>query len=314
MKENFELLLPRIIDTLSVSNLKKIKEQLNSIKGNTVIISVGGSSVVAEFAKKTLNTDGINICKSPRDLNYEDLSKYKNILAISYSGRGYIIDSLKKMKQNKYLLTNGDYQYDNIEKIHYDTSITKETADTSFISLASTLMPISILYYYYNSIRLPEFIFDIKKMFNKILQDIENNNFSIGCNNVYEIMSGTEYSSAMKYLETTMVESGISIPIVHDKYDYCHGRSTVSYKNNNGLIYFDSNKELDKLMLKELKKYYTEIIKIEKYKNNNITNDYYAIIKSMYLTKMLASNKHKDLSKVNHSPLVYKLYNYRGEM
>lgn len=309
MKENFELLLPRVIDTLEKSDLIKIKNQLNSIKGNTIIIGAGGSSVVANFASKVLDTEGINICKSARDINYENTDLFDNILVVSYSGKGYAIDNSITKKKKVYLLTNGDKTYNDVEVVKYDSSIKQEY---SFISLASTLMPMSILYYYNNPIKYQEFISNIKTMFDKVLEDI--NNLNIKGNNVYEIMGGTDYSSATKYLETTMVESGIALPIIHDKYDYCHGRSTTSYQNNNGLIYFDSERELDKLMLKELKQYYTEIIKIEKYNKENITNDYYATIVSMYLTNLLAINKNQDLSKVNHSPLVYKLYNYRGEV
>ena len=307
MKENFELLLPRVIDTLKVSDLKRIKNELNSIKGNTIIIGAGGSSVVADFASKVINRDFLNICMSSRDLNYSNIDLFDNILVISYSGRGYVVESAINKNKKVYLLTNSDNKYNNVNVIKYESKIKREN---SFISLASTLMPISILLNYYNQIDIKE----IEKIFNKVSTDIISGKTSINKNNIYEIMGGKEYSSSMKYLETTMVESGIAIPIIHDKYDYCHGRSTISYINNNGLIYFDNNKELDKLMLKELKKYYEEIIIIEKYNKSNLINDYYGIIKSMYLTKLLATNKNKNLSKVDHSPLVYKLYNYRGEM
>lgn len=313
MKDNFDLLFKRVEDTITKSDLQKIKQQLNSIKGNTIIVGVGGSSVVSEFASKVLKTGGITLCKSSRDLNHESLEMFDNILITSYSGKGYVVENALNKNKKVYLLTNGDIVYDNVEVIKYETSIEKEE---SFIALAATLMPISILYYYDAPNRPPAFIYNIRQMFNKIKYDIECGNFNIKWNNVYEIMGGNEYSTAMKYLETTMIESGIGIPIIHDKYDYCHGRSTISYKNNNVLIYFDSDTELDKFLLKHLKQYYTEIIKIEnKYNYSyNIDNDYYALIKSMYLTKMLAENKEQDLSKVDHSPLVYKLYNYRGEM
>lgn len=50
---------------------------------------------------------------------------------------------------------------------------------------------------------------------------------------MFEIFSGYETSTSSKYLEPTMLLSGIGIPIVHDKYTYCHGRSTLSTQNNN---------------------------------------------------------------------------------
>ena len=142
MKENFELLLPRIIDTLEKSDLIKIKEQIENIKGNTFITSVGGSSVVAEFLNHILNEKNIAVCKSPRDLKYENIDKFNNIFGVSYSGKGYIVDSMLNSNKKKYLLTNNSEKYESIEKIEYKSKIEKEP---SYISLASTLMPISIL-------------------------------------------------------------------------------------------------------------------------------------------------------------------------
>lgn len=55
-----------------------------------------------------------------------------------------------------------------------------------------------------------------------------------------------------------MVESGIGLPIIHDKYSYCHGRSTLATTNNNIAIYFNLNTELDKLLLMN----YLNIIKM----------------------------------------------------
>lgn len=308
MEENFEMLLDRVIDTLNITDLTRIKDQLNSIKGNTIFIGAGGSSVVAEFAKKVLDTKGINTFMSARDLNYQNINLYDNIMVFSYSGKGYVLENSLHRNKNVYLLTNGNEKYNGIEIIKYDSSIEKEN---SFISLASTLMPISIIYYYYDSIN---YLKTIQEIFRRVKDDIENSKFNIKKNDIYEIIGGLEYSSSIKYLETTMIESGISIPVIHDKYDYCHGRSTTSYKNNNSLIYFNNEKELDVLMLEEFKKYYMEIIKIKKYSNDYITNDYYGIINSMFLTKQIAKSKNKDLSKVEHSPLVYRLYKYRGEM
>ncbi|HPF82562.1 MAG TPA: hypothetical protein PLV83_00100 [Bacilli bacterium] len=308
MEENFKMLLDRVIDTLNITDLTRIKDQLNSIKGNTIFIGAGGSSVVAEFAKKVLDTKGINTFMSARDLNYQNINLYDNIMVFSYSGKGYVLENSLHRNKNVYLLTNGNEKYNGIEIIKYDSSIEKEN---SFISLASTLMPISIIYYYYDSIN---YLKTIQEIFRRVKDDIENSKFNIKKNDIYEIIGGLEYSSSIKYLETTMIESGISIPVIHDKYDYCHGRSTTSYKNNNSLIYFNNEKELDVLMLEEFKKYYMEIIKIKKYSNDYITNDYYGIINSMFLTKQIAKSKNKDLSKVEHSPLVYRLYKYRGEM
>ena len=304
MEENFKLLFDRIIDTLETTDLIKIKNQLENIKGNTVFIGSGGSKVVATFASKILN--GSNV-KSSRDLNYINLNDIDNIMIFSYSGIGYTIENLLKNNKKIYLFTNGNKEYENVENIKYNSSLKSEH---SFISLASTLMPMTILYNYYKNLEINRFKLILKDMFEK------SKNINIKSNNIYEILTGYDTLTASTYLESTMVESGIAVPIIHDKYDYCHGRTTTSYKSHNGLIYYENTKELDKLLLENLSKYYSEIVKIEKYYSDDfvIDNDYYATIKSMYLTKKLAENKQIDLSKIEYSPLVKKLYYFKGEM
>lgn len=306
MKENFDLLFERIIDTLNESDLEEIKRKLENIKGNSIVIGAGGSAVVASFASKVLDIPEI---RSSRDLNYMKLDRIDNILVCSYSGKGKVIENTKDTEKNIYVLTNGEQVYDYTSVLKYDNSIKKEK---SFISLASTLMPMIILYQYAKAEDKEQIKNTLEDMFKKA-QDIQ-----VGDNKVYEIIGGYDTESAMKYLESTMIESGIAIPIVHDKYDFCHGRTTTSYKNSNehGLIYFDSGKELDKILLEKLKDYYNEIIVIEKYNEDDksIDNDLFATIKSMYLTKQLAENKDMDLSEVDHSPLTKVLYKFNGEM
>lgn len=304
MEENFKLLFDRIIDTLETTDLIKIKKQLENIKDNTVFIGSGGSKVVATFASKILN--GSNV-KSSRDLNYMGLNNIDNIMIFSYSGIGYTIENLLKNNKKIYLFTNGNREYENVENIKYNSSLKSEH---SFISLASTLMPMTILYNYYKNLEINRFKLILKDMFEK------SKNINIKNNNIYEILTGYDTLTASSYLESTMVESGIAVPIIHDKYDYCHGRTTTSYKSHNGLIYYENTKELDKLLLENLSKYYSEIVKIEKYYSDDfiIDNDYYATVKSMYLTKKLAENKQIDLSKIEYSPLVKKLYYFKGEM
>ena len=294
MEENFKLLFDRIIDTLEKTDLIKIKNQLENIKGNTVFIGSGGSKVVATFASKILN--GSNV-KSSRDLNYMGLNNIDNIMIFSYSGIGYTIENLLKNNKKIYLFTNGNKEYENVEIIKYNSSLKSEH---SFISLASTLMPMTILYNYYKNLEINRFKLILKDMFEK------SKNINIKSNNIYEILTGYDTLTASTYLESTMVESGIAVPIIHDKYDYCHGRTTTSYKSHNGLIYYENTKELDKLLLENLSKYYSDDFVID--------NDYYATIKSMYLTKKLAENKQIDLSKIEYSPLVKKLYYFKGEM
>lgn len=309
MQENFDLLKNRVIDTNKVSDLEEIKQKIKSIKGNTICVGAGGSNVVANYASKVISklNGNLVLCMLPRDLEHINLSNFDNVLIASYSGKGKAVDLALNNKLNKYLLSNNDIKYDGVTNITYGSTIEKEN---SFISLAATLMPMSILLKTYMGLRKPHYISIIEEMFDKI-------NVNIKWNNIYEIIGGIENSTTIKYLESTMAESGIAVPIVHDKYDFCHGRSTLSYKNNSGLIYLNNrNKELDKLILSEAKKYYTEVVNLNGYYPNpdELTDEFYMTLQAMYLTKKLAENKEEDLSRVDHSPLVYKLYHFKGTM
>ena len=183
----------------------------------------------------------------------------------------------------------------------YSTTIDKEK---SFISLGATLIPVSILMDYYlngkNSIML-NYIEEISFDF-----DLDSN--------IYEIFSGYDTSTASKFLESTLIESGIGIPIVHDKYSYCHGRSTHCINYNSIAIYYNRNTEFDRMMLDELKQYYSRIITIESKFEDQILDDYQMLIQSMYLTKYIAEKKSKDLSKIEYSSIVKKLYKYNGQI
>ncbi len=309
MQENFDLLKKRIIDTHEVSDLKGIKDKIKSIKGNTICVGAGGSNVVANYASKVISklNGNLVLCMMPRDLEHINLANFDNVLIASYSGKGKAVDLALNNKLNKYLLSNNDIKYDGVTNITYNNTIEKEN---SFISLAATLMPMSILLKTYMGLRDPHYISIIEEMFDKVKVNIK-------WNDIYEIIGGIENSTVIKYLESTMVESGIAVPVVHDKYDFCHGRSTLSYKNNSGLIYLDNrNKEIDKLILSEAKKYYNEVITLNGYypSPDELTDEFYMTLQAMYLNKKLAENKDEDLSGVDHSPLVYKLYNFKGTM
>ena len=299
MQENFDILSDRVLDALNITNLEETREILSSIKTPTIVTGVGGSKVVAVFTSKILAAKNgiISTCLEPRDMLYTQLTGYDNVLACSYSGTNFGVETSFQNELNKYILSST--RVPNITNITYNTSIPKEH---SFISLAATLIPMTIMLDYYlegNDI-VPELI----KQDTPIIESHQ----------VYEIMSGIETSSAHTYLESTMLEASLAIPIVHDKYSFCHGRSTTSYHNTHSLIYFDNDTELDKLMLEELQEYYKKIVILKSKYNDPIINDYYLTIRSMLLTKSLAEQTDKDLSKVEYSPVVKKLYKYSGEM
>lgn len=301
MEVNFDYLKKRVIDSLNNTDLDYIRNELSNITDSTIISGVGGSSVVSNFTSKVLNKKNgiITLNSGPRDFIYRS-NNYKNILACSYSGNNYGVELSFNNDLKKYLLSNNSFNDNDVTYLKYSTTIDKER---SFISLAGTLIPVSIIMDYY---------LNGKDSFIDLINE-KKFNFNIN-SDIYEIFTGYDTSTASKYLESTMTESGIGIPIIHDKYDFCHGRSSLGYTHNTNVIYFNRNTEFDKLMLQELRCYYDTIIVIDSVYDDDIMDDYYMLIESMYLTKYIAEMKSIDLSDVNYSPIVKKLYKYNGQI
>lgn len=303
MKVNFDFLKARVIDSLDNTDLEFIRNELSKLSEPTLFSGVGGSSVVSEFGAKVINTKNgiISVNSEPRDFLYRNNGAFRNVVACSYSGNNYGVELAFLKGLRKYLLSNNSFDDSGVTYLKYGATIDKER---SYISLGATLIPISILMNYY---------LDGKN--NPMLDCIGESSFNFDLeSDVYEIFSGYDTSTASKYLESTMVESGIGIPIVHDKYSYCHGRSTLGINYNGIAIYYNRNTEFDLMMLEELKKYYSMIITIDSKFKDQILDDFQMLIQSMYLTKYIAEKKLKDLSKVEYSPIVKKLYKYSGQI
>ena len=303
MNYNFEVLKVRVLDTFKLTNINK---ELNRIKGNTICFGSGGSNVVAAYASIVLNAKNKCCTKiaEPRDVLYENLENYKNLFICSYSGNNHGVNVLSSLKVKKYLLTYGSND-NNYKILKCNSSIDKEM---SFISLGATLMPMSILFKYYINDRVYEYL---EKMFSDIKEyEIDALSYE------YDILSGSDTIAAERYLESTFTESGLGSVIVHKKYDYCHGRSTIAYTKKRNLIYLVSNrKELDDLLLDNLKDRYLNVIVLESNYNDIVIDNFNLTIQAMYLTKQIASKKELDLSIVNYDKELCKiLYKYRGEM
>ena len=302
MKINFEYLKRRVEDALDRTDLEFIRSELLKIKDASIVSGVGGSSVVSEFGSKVLNQKNgiISINCEPRDFLYQGVSGFKNVISCSYSGNNYGVDLSFDNDLKKYLLSNNPSTSEDVVNLQYQTAIDKER---SFISLGATLIPVSILMDYY-----------LEGEDDKLLDLILEKDFSFEPSHIYEIFSGYDTRTTAKYLESTLVESGIGIPIVHDKYSYCHGRSTLSNVQQSNAIYFNRGTEFDKMMVEELKQYYQEVIVIESKSTDQVIDDFQMLVQAMYLTKYLAEKQSKDLSKVEYSPVNKKLYKYSGQI
>lgn len=303
MKVNFKYLKERVIDSLEHTDLEFIRNELSKINEPTIFSGVGGSSVVSEFGSKVMNKKNgiISINSEPRDFIYRNNNPFRNVIACSYSGNNYGVELSFLNELKKYLLSNNAFEDKDVTYLKYDTTIDSER---SFISLGATLIPVSILMDYY-----------LNGKDKDIVDSIQEQDFDFEPeNDIYEIYTGHDTSTASKYLESTITESGIGIPIVHDKYSYCHGRSTLNMNYKGVAIYFNRNTEFDRVMLEELKKYYKTIIIIDSKFEDDILDDYQMLIQCMYITKYIAEKKEKDLSKVDYSPIVKRLYKYNGNI
>jgi len=305
MQLNFDLLEKRVDDALFKTDLEYIRYELKKIKEATIVSGVGGSSVVSEFCSKVLNKKNgiISINSEPRDFVYRNLNGFKNVIACSYSGNNYGVELAFNNNLKHYLLSRKSFDDKDVTYLKYDTSIEREK---SFISLAATLIPISILLNYYLD-GDTEFIFetDYGKLYSY--------DFDVNCD-CFEIFGGIDTGTTAKFLESTFVESGIGIPIVHDKYSFCHGRSTTSINYNNIAIYLNMGTELDKLLMEELRKYYKEFVELNGSFLGSILGDYRMLVDAMYLTKYIAEQKQKDLSGVDYSDITGKIYKFSGKL
>lgn len=303
MEENFRVLKERVVDSLKNTDLEYIRNELSKLSEPTIFSGVGGSSIVSTFGAKVLNKKNeiLTINSEPRDFIYRNNASFKNVVACSYSGSNYGVDISFSNELKNYLLSNNSFDDGSVTYLTYNTTIDKEK---SFISLGATLIPVSILMDYY-----------LNGDNNIMLECIEQKDFDFDItSDIYEIFSGYDTSTSSKYLESTMVESAIGIPILHDKYSYCHGRSTFNINYDNIAIYFNRNTEYDYMMLGELKKYYKIVIIIETRFQDQLLDDYQMLIQCMYLTRYIALKKSKDLSKIEYSQFVKKLYRFNGEI
>ena len=297
---NFEKLEERVKDAFVDSDLDHMFYELKNLKEPTLVSGVGGSSVVSEMASRVLREKNGIIAHNtePRDFRYHHLSGYANVLSCSYSGNNYGVQLSFLNDLKHYLLSAKKNEGEGIHNITYSC----RNPEKSFISLAATLIPCSILMSYY-----------LDGNQDRVFEQIQRKDFSFDTRvPVLEIFSGADTSTAAKYLESTIVESGIGLPIVHDKYSYCHGRSTLCKNYQSTAIYFDTHTELDDLLLRELPKYYSEVVRIPCEKG--LLGDYSALIQSMYLTKYIADSKGMDISGVDYNPIVKILYKYQGEV
>lgn len=301
MYTNLDKMLPRILDTLKKTNLNYIFNELSNIKGPTIVTGVGGSSVVGEYLAKVLNKKNHIIAefKFPRELLLTDLSEYENVISISYSGRNIGVDASFNNNLKKYLLSGSTRE--GVTNLQYVV----EDEEFSFVSMAGTMIPLSIiLMYYLNDLDLIRDILSIRKEFN------------IDDSLIYEVLTSEKSKGACAMLESTLVEGSLGALIVHEKYNYCHGRTLFNHFNPNTstLIYMEDDSALDSLFKDNLFSTYKNVITIDKKYDDDVVDDYYKSFMCLLLCMQISEKQGKDMS-IKYPPEVSELmYGYKGEM
>lgn len=299
MEENMKCIYEDIISSCRLSD--DILKILKNISGNSVIIGNGGSRVVAVFLAKVLSKKNkiITSVHDSCDLSGVDLENYDSLIITSYSGSNQGVFNAINFNLPKYLLTTRKTPIGDETLLTYQMEKRK-----SFISLNQTIVPMAIILKYYLGNYFDEVIEDIFTLLDKTLE--------FNPTNVTNIFSDYKTKTSETFLESTLTESGISVPIVQSKYDYCHGRSTLNKDNTYRSIYLISKyTELDDSILSILN---NPCILSGPFQDE-IINDFFLTLSAMYLLKNIASSMNIDLSKIDYDKnVVKKLYNFKGSM
>lgn len=290
----------------STSSIDHIINELEQIKENTIIVASGGSMVVACFLKNILENKNNIIAEvvDPRDLHYKNLNKFPSIFIISYSGSNFGVKASFIKNKKIYLLSSRKSKIENEILLHYELE-----NNNSFISLETTTVPLSILLKYY-----------LKEKFaiilNEVFDYIDEKMFLDISGEFLNIFSGSDTIAAEEFLTSTLTEANLTIPLVHKKYSYCHGRSTVNINHSSSAIYLGYNDtDLDKKLVEVLKLSCINNLVINSKFNDRIVNNYYFCLQCMILLINIATSKKINLRKIKYDrEAVSRLYHFKGSM
>ena len=274
------------------NDIREMLYELTIDNKPTLIMATGGSKVIAYYLQLIIERLGLTgiICEviEPRDYFYKaNRDIFSNLIVISASGNtNGISEALLDFKGNKYLIT------ENVKESNYQVvSWGNELYDRekSFISLATSLGPISLLLDSTTSLNLELGSNEIKRINDKIKELLSRSKEKINKLNVdfkdtslIQIMSGYETKTSASVLESNLIEVGLAATVIHDKGSYCHGRSNLLFQYpNSKLIYLSHGlKELDSLLIESINSEYSNISVFDTndLKDNIFWKEYYLIL------------------------------------
>lgn len=311
------------------NDIREMLYELTIDNEPTLIIATGGSKVIAYYLQLIIERLGLTgiICEviEPRDYFYKVNRKmFSNLIVISASGNtNGINEALLDFKGNKYLFTE-NMKESNYQIVSWGNKLYDK--EKSFISLATSLGPISLLLDTTTSLNLELDSNEIKKINDKIKElllrsgeKIDSLNVKFKDTSLIQIISGYETKSSASVLESNLTEVGLTSSVIHDKGSYCHGRSNLLFQYPNSRIIYLSHglKELDSLLIDAINSEYSNISVFDTSDlNDNIFwKEYYLILQMYFLSKKIAEDKNIDLTQPEYNPtLVKRLYKFKGEM
>lgn len=311
------------------NDIREMLYELTIDNEPTLIMATGGSKVIAYYLQLIIERLGLTgiICEviEPRDYFYKVNRKmFSNLIVISASGNtNGINEALLDFKGNKYLVTE-NMKESNYQIVSWGNELYDK--EKSFISLATSLGPISLLLDSTTSLNIELDSNKIKKMNDKIKElllkgseKIDRLNVNFKDTSLIQIISGYETKSSASVLESNLTEVGLTSSVIHDKGSYCHGRSNLLFQYPNSRIIYLSHglKELDSLLIDAINSEYSNISVFDTSDlNDNIFwKEYYLILQMYFLSKKIAEDKNIDLTQPEYNPtLVNRLYKFKGEM
>jgi len=247
-----------------------------------------------------------------------------HLIAISTSGNtNGIKDVLDDFNSTKFLITQNNqeagYQVISWGNEKYET-------EKSFISLASSLGPITLMLDATTSLNMEIGSDAIKKINDKIKEllirsreKIDKISVNFKDISLIQIMNGYETKTSSSVLESNLAETGLAAPVIHDKGSFCHGRSNLlfQYPDSHVIYLCHQRRELDNILIELINREYSNIsiFDTEDIKEDYFWKEYYLMLQMYFLSKKIADDKSIDLTQPEYNPkLVKKLYNFRGEM
>lgn len=333
MRKNFEFLKDRLLDANKKVSQEELIQKLKDVRGTLITMGTGGSYPVSYYASKIM--EECNGCFSrnsnPRDNLFINTIP-SAIMGFSYSGKTPSIvqayDNLSNIK--KIIFTIGEEKIKSIFNeedvvINYKGNINVER---SYISIASTFVPMSLLLKY----SLKEEADFSEESFQKLLGDMVNKSDNYVKEilksqklprrfKTVEIFSGDTTYTAGLILKSGLIEASMAYPILYEKNDYCHGCHMLNFEEHTdlGIYLLDRESDLDSMFLKNLPLHFKKFIILKTFDSNikESLREFELALKALFLLRELAAKKGRDLTRIasrKNIGLVKRYYNFSGRM